>query len=105
MGYDIITRAEFWAENEGAEISLEEWLRYVESDRDVQRDPQNGSTDFLFVAHPKEASQLWWSDGNIYTKNPDKPTVHKMIEIARKLGARVQGDDEEFYDDTSGISE
>jgi hypothetical protein len=34
MGYDIhITRAEHWAENEGREISAEEWLAYVEKTR------------------------------------------------------------------------
>ncbi len=106
MGYEIhITRAEFWAENEGHEITLDEWLRYVESDSEVQRDPQNSPADFLFLANPKEASPLWWSRGEVYTKNPDKPTVQKMIEIAQKLGARVQGDDGEFYDDTSKIPE
>ena len=106
MGYDIhVTRAEFWAENEGHEISLDEWLRYVESDSEVQRDPQNSPTDFLFLAHPKEPWPLWWQSGDVFTKNPDKATVQKMIEIAQKLGARVQGDDGEFYDDTSEIPE
>jgi hypothetical protein len=106
MGYDLhITRAEDWAENEGHEITLNEWLRYVESDTAIQRDPQNSPADFLFLTHPKGPAPLWWYRGEIYTKNPDKPTVQKMIEIAAKLGARVQGDDGEFYDDTSAISD
>lgn len=84
---------------------MDEWLRYVESDSEVQRDLQNSPTDFLFLAHPKGAAPLWWQGGDIYTKNPDKPTVQKMIEIAQQLGARVQGDDGEFYDDTSEVPE
>ena len=41
-----------------------------------------------------------WLDcvrGNIYTKNPDEPILAKMLQIAVALGARVQGDDGEFY--------
>ena len=101
MGYDIHIR------RGGEKITLEEWLRYVESDSQIQRDPQNNATDFLFVAHPKEPAPLWWQPrrSEIYTKDPDKATVQKMIEIAQKIGARVQGDEGEFYDDTSKIAD
>lgn len=99
MGYDVhITRREHWADDEGPAISMEEWRRYVESDADVQPDPQNGDEDFLFVNHPDEPAPLWWSRGGVYTKNPDQPTILKMIEIAVRIRALVQGDDGDFYD-------
>src|SRR2546427_3534072 len=48
MGYDIhITRAESWTQSQTHQISLEEWLRYVASDAEGQRDPKNSPTDFL----------------------------------------------------------
>jgi hypothetical protein len=37
------------------------------------------------------------SNGCISTKNPDQPLIEKMLEIARQLGAQVQGDDGEVY--------
>lgn len=104
MGYDIhITRSENWGDENGKKISLEEWLRYVESDPEVQRDPLNSPTDFLYVAHPEEPSPLWWHAGygEIYTKDPDDATVRKMFAIASKLGAKVQGDEGELYDENA----
>jgi hypothetical protein len=104
MGYDIhITRAESWTQSQTHQITLEEWLRYVASDAEVQRDPKNSPADFLYLAHPKEPGPLWWSRGRVYTKNPDKHTFQKMIRIAQKLGARVQGDEGELYDDISQV--
>ena len=40
---------------------------------------------------------LDWDHGDIYTKNPDEPILAKMLLIASALGAKVQGDDGEFY--------
>jgi hypothetical protein len=98
MGYDIhITRADFWANSEGREISLNEWRRYLDSDPDIVPDPHNGPTDFLFVKHPTSPAPLWWRKGEVYSKNPDEPTIQKMIEIAEALGTAVQGDDGESY--------
>ena len=41
---------------------------------------------------------LDWSDGQIYTKNPDAPLIEKVFAIARQFGATVQGDDGEVYE-------
>ena len=103
MGYDIhITRREFWA-IDGPDISHDEWKLYVERDPEIERDERNQDVDYLFVAHPGGAVPLWWSEGDIATKNPDKATVAKFIAIATALGASVQGDDGEVYTDTSAI--
>jgi hypothetical protein len=98
MGYDVhITRRAFWADAADA-ISKEEWLAIVENDPELQFHPENGPV--FAVWHDldsPEASWLDWHDGNIYSKNPDDALLEKMKQIARKLGARVQGDDGEFY--------
>lgn len=102
MGYDLhITRKEFWADEAGPGISFEEWTGHVKVDTDLEKDPLNGTHDFLYAKHPKEPAPLWWNDGEIYTKNPDADMVRKLIEIAQQLGAKVQGDNGEQYSDWS----
>lgn len=45
---------------------------------------------------------FWYESGRIFRKNPDTPTLKKMIEIAHKLSARVVGDEEEEYREIIG---
>ena len=100
MGYDLhITRAEFWAENDDAYIEGDEWLRLVEADAELRLDPRNGPY-FAVWSGPSETEAPWfnWFEGDILSRYPDVPTLGKMLEIAERLGARVQGDDGEFYD-------
>jgi hypothetical protein len=95
MGYDFhITRRDDWADEGGPEISSEEWLKLVEADPRLRLEPRNGA---YFALFGKEA---WfdWTDGQVFAKNPDQATLRKMLEIADQLGAKVQGDDGEFYD-------
>jgi hypothetical protein len=107
MGYELhITRAESWATNEGHEITADEWLGYVQSDPELRLSPNNGKY-FVEWSGPSTYPEPWfdWFAGNISTKNPDKAIVGKMLQIAERLCARVQGDDGEFYEDTSEIPE
>jgi hypothetical protein len=98
MGYDLhITRRAAWADDDGPAITLKEWKAYVKSDDDVQPDADNGPTDFLWTGHPKGPKPLWWDRGEVYTKNPDKITISKLVAIAKQLKARVVGDDGEEY--------
>lgn len=98
MGYDLhITRRSKWWDDEGPEISLVQWKAFMRSDAEVQPDPDNGPVDFLYMAHPEEPWPLWWDRGEVRTKNPDEVTVRKLVEIAKKLKARVVGDDGEEY--------
>lgn len=102
MGYDLyITRAEFNAQNEGAWISSSEWLQYIEQDPELKLAGHNGDY-FAIWSGKSEHTDPWlnWFEGNIYTKNPDGPLIEKMVEIASKLGATVQGEEGEIY--TSG---
>jgi hypothetical protein len=41
---------------------------------------------------------LDWSNGQIYTKNPDTALIDKMVMVAREFDATVQGDDGEIYE-------
>jgi hypothetical protein len=98
MGYDLhITRRSEWADDDGPEITLEEWKAYVASDDEVRPDSDNGPTDFLWAAHPQEPWPLCWDRGEINTKNPDETTIRKLVAIANRLSATVQGDDGEIY--------
>lgn len=99
MGYELhITRAKFWAENEGHRITRAEWLRLIEEDAELTIDKHNGP---LFAEwgpqRPHYSPWFDWSEGNIHTKNPDRKTLAKMLQIANLLGASVQGDEGEIY--------
>lgn len=107
MGYDLhITKADFWLENKDHEITADAWLKIIAEDPELHLADDNGSFVALWSG-PSKYSDSWldWWKGNIYTKNPDKALVEKMIQIAQMIGARVQGDDGEFYEDTSEVPE
>ena len=83
MGYDLhITRAKYWFENEGYEISPEEWIELVQSDDELKLAGYNGDYFALWSGESKYKDPwLDWSRGNIYSKNPDGPIIGKMLEI------------------------
>ena len=99
MGYDLhVTRKEFWCDETGSEISLDEWIRYALSDGEIQPDPENPGDENWIVVLGADSWPLWWSaTGEIYTKNPEAAMIQKLISIANALSARVLGDDEEVY--------
>jgi hypothetical protein len=47
--------------------------------------------------HADGGLQLWWDDGQLWTKNPDDAALERMIGLADALGARVRGDEGETY--------
>jgi hypothetical protein len=99
MGYDVhITRADDWADNEGREITASQWHDVIERDSELRLAGYNGEHFAIWDRHPSD-TEAWldWCDGNITTKNPDEPLLAKMLEIAARLGAKVQGDDGELY--------
>ena len=99
MGYDFhITRADPWWENDDRPIGPDQWLAIVEDDPELRLDPANGPYFALWLGD-SELDDPWldWEDGRIFTKNPDRALLDKMLEIARRLGANVLGDDGEPY--------
>ena len=99
MGYELhITRADNWAENQDDDIGAEEWLRLIEMDEELSLNTDNGPYFAMWSGHSRYGEPWFdWSDGNIHAKYPDKFMLGKMLEIADKLGAKVQGDDGETY--------
>ena len=99
MGYDFhITRASSWADNAKHQISSDEWLAYIDNDPELALAGENGPYFALWTGRSgSESPWLDWSDGNIYSKNPDSALVDKMVVVARELRAQVQGDDGEIY--------
>lgn len=95
MGYDLrITRSLDWSENSGVEISSHEWLGLVAADPELSLDAANGPLAVTLDG----GRWLDWFEGNVFTTDPDHATVSKMLALAEKLSAAVQGDDGEFYD-------
>jgi hypothetical protein len=121
MGYDIhITRKENWFDEDDAnEIKLTEWIDYIKSDHEMRPDNQASATPDSGdpVIYKNDGLAVWtsysknglddnyaWFDfrsGNVTVKNPDEEIKNKMIDIATRLNAKVQGDDGEIYDTTT----
>ena len=113
MGYDVhITRAENWLNSQHHPVLESEWLGLVSADETLEvdalsysgRDSADGTSKrqhpVIWLAHTDpqgDHPNFWYKDGRIFRKNPDDPTLKKMIEIAHKLDARVLGDEEEEY--------
>ena len=115
MGYELhIVRQNNWDdEEEESNISLEEWLQYIATDKELEL--TNGYEDILknwqdslgfceWTEHPQSdvGTVPWFSFdyGSITGKYPDDYTIMKMIQIAAALNAKVQGDDGEYYDNS-----
>jgi hypothetical protein len=99
MGNDVhITRKKFWASDYGPVITVEEWVRYVASDRQLRVDPASKRYR-VTVDIKSEYPDPWleWFERDIYSKNPDEAIRTKMIQIAAALDAKVQGDYGEIY--------
>ncbi len=125
MGYDLhITRKNEWYNEETDQnILLLEWKDYLAADLEMRLDDNvaagilknnvllsnsNGWAVWLmYSANGVDNNYAWfdYQNGNIVVKNPDREILNKMLEIAEKLKARVQGDDGEIYTfiDNNGI--
>ena len=107
MGYELhITRILEGSGGESKPISLEEWLSYVRGDPEMQIRPAAEATSPKgeVIRIPGEGLALWkedcwfdWRRGKITVKNPSEVVICKMKQIAARLGARVQGDEGEYY--------
>ena len=106
MGYDLqITRGG------RAPVGEQEWRSYVAADPEfeltgvAETPTPDGVLRYenpglaCWSGHPG-GEQVWFDfrRGRVVVKNPDEPTIAKMIEVARALGARVEGDDGEVYE-------
>jgi hypothetical protein len=98
MGYDLhITRKENWTDDNGESITPDEWLSVLDADPELSRATDTGA-DTLAGAWNGQ-TLFRFDNGEITCKNPDEPTIRKMVAIAQRLRANVQGDDAERYPD------
>jgi hypothetical protein len=119
MGYDlhIIRRKNYEDFEEESNISLEEWLAYIETDKSLEltngyqvkipgfaESYQNvpGFCNWKEHSANKGESAPWldFGHGQISSKNSDDETIRKMIAIAKLLNGKVIGDDWEEYDES-----
>ena len=103
MGVELhITRADFWAENVGKEITAAEWLSYVASDLELSLWAENGPYFVRWLGESNyEEPWLDWFQGNVSSKWPDTELFQKMLRIANAIEANVQDDDGTKYDASS----
>lgn len=55
----------------------------------------------IAVDDSEEPPALWFTDGELWTKNPSNETITSMLALATHLGARVRGDELETYRTTN----
>lgn len=116
MGYEVhITRRTDWFDEEGPEITLSEWLDCIRNDPSMRLDgfaearlpdgtvlrtESEGLAAWTgYSGHDPNGNMAWfrYSAGNITVKNPDQEILAKVVELARRLGAKAQGDEGEVY--------
>lgn len=113
VGYDVhVVRGAEWSG--GLEpIESDEWRRLIEVSADlvlvssVEATTPAGETlrymnpDLAaWTGHPSGIEVPFdFRAGRVVVKNPDEATIDRLRGVARSLGARVQGDDGEFYDE------
>jgi hypothetical protein len=112
MGYDAhITKARHWTDSESQPVSDAEWAACVADDPDLEFvEAAEADTGAGVLRYENPGLTAWrghpsgdpvWLDhrgGEVVVKNPDEPTLVKMIAVARMLGAHVEGDDGERYE-------
>jgi hypothetical protein len=109
VGYLLyITRADDWLDATKKPIAANEWMAIVEADPTLSVNT-NDYADYrvedggIQRAHPVEWSEaddgncFWYRDGAVHCKNPSAVWQRKMIELAKRLHAKVLGEENEEY--------
>ena len=101
MGYNLyITRRRDWHDDVGPSITREEWFTLIDDDPELSLKSDSEGMYANWVGECTYPDPWFAYDehlGTIDTKNPDEPIIQKMLDIAARLDARVQGDDGEIY--------
>jgi hypothetical protein len=110
MGYDLhVTRGD------NKPIAEAEWRTYLAGDPELEltgvaeAPTPDGALRYenpglaCWRGHPR-GEQVWFDfrRGRIVVKNPDEPTIGKMLVVAHALGAHVEGDEGEIYESPGG---
>ncbi len=103
MGYHLhITRSENWSDSD-RKIGRDEWQRIVEADHDLKLydDSEADSLDPVYKLEIPGLDNAFFYDESTGTIDVGRgyfeDVLWKVLEIAAKLGAVVQGDEREYY--------
>jgi hypothetical protein len=106
MPYHLhVTRASDWMQSNELPITAAEWLKLVRTDSDLVQDPRRGRYVALWSSPDGRDQWLEWSEGRINTRYPDGALLKKLVTIAERLGAKVQGDGGEVYSGDEPVDE
>jgi hypothetical protein len=128
MGYDvhIVRNNEWWNEEVGGGISLDEWESYLGSDPTMRMDgfAEADTAEENVLRYENEGLAVWvaysgddrdgnraWFDyrnGSVIVKNPDDEILKQMCSIALQMEAKVLGEEGEEYGENGlveGVSE
>ena len=83
-------------------ITEEEVSRLLSGSRDFRMNQDVNGKPIVELSCDEELPPcLWFSDGELWTKNPDERTIDAMCKLAALLGGRVRGDELETYRSSS----
>jgi hypothetical protein len=106
MPYHLhVTRASDWMQSNEIPISAAEWLKLVRTDSDLVQDPRRGPYVAIWSGPDGRDQRLEWSEGRINTRYPDGALLKKLVAVAERLGAKVQGDGGEVYSGDEPVDE
>jgi len=88
MGYDLhITRREFWSDEEGLSITLEEWQTYAAGDAEIEADPENPGPENWQLSQHTMASGFCQDGFSLFAKFPRCRQVHLAMILTGVFGA------------------
>lgn len=105
VGHDVyITRAPHYLDGAQDPIDKEDWRALVASDPELST-PDPSVPDYALWNGETTVTTPWidLADGNLFSRSPDHSFVRKLIDIAGRLGAHVQGEGGELYRVEGGL--
>jgi hypothetical protein len=106
MSYQLhITRASDWMKSSEVPITAAEWLKLVRMDSELIQDSIHGPYFVRWSGSAGRDRWLEWADGQINATYPDRALLKKLVAIADRLGAKVQGDGGEVYSGDEPVDE
>ena len=106
MGYDLQITRKLSQFDKGPDITLDEWLAVVENDPELTWSESNRKTSPYKADWSGPGKYPCWLDydlasaysiSRLYSKNPTDEMIEKMVRIAKLLGGRVLGEEDEEY--------
>ena len=105
MGHDVyITRAPHYREGVQTPIAKRDWRALVAADPELST-PDPSVPDYAVWAGDTALRTPWIDlvDGNLFSRSPDHSFVCKLIQIAARLDAHLQGEGGERYRFEGGL--